>query len=54
MAAALILVAILFAGVAAGVGTAVLFHWIGLQYGAWTAYSVIGGLFGVVGISARS
>lgn len=52
MAAALIVVAILFIGIGAGVGTAALFHWIELKYGAWTAYSVIGGLFGVVGMSA--
>ena len=50
--AALILFAILFIGIGAGVGIAALFHWIELQYGASTAYSVIGGSFGVVGVSA--
>jgi hypothetical protein len=52
VAAALIVVAILFIGIGCGVGTAALFHWIALHYGAWTAYGVIGGFFGAVGLSA--
>lgn len=52
IAAALILGAILFIGIAAGVGAAALFHWIELNYGAWTAFSVIGGFFAAVGLIA--
>ena len=44
--------ALMFIVIGAGVGIAALFHWIELQYNVSTAYSVIGGSFGVVGICA--
>lgn len=40
--------------VAAGVGTAAAFHYIEMQHGAYTAYAIVGGSYGVLGIAGLS
>lgn len=41
----------LLAIVAAGVGTAAAFHYIEMEYGTYTAYAIVGGSYGVLGVA---
>jgi hypothetical protein len=54
VAAGLLIAGVLLLVVAAGIGTAALFYFIELRYGAWPAYGVIGGSFAALGAIALS